>query len=153
MEASPTDLRFAGSIPDIYDRYLVPLLFAGYATDLASRVAALHPVRVLEIVAGTGVVTRAMARALPGVALVATDLNQPMLDRAMAMVSVSARARWTPRCRRTSSWLDIEPQRQRTPGRLESDQGPGLPLWRNGCMGSTRCISALSARTSSGFSR
>ncbi|WP_233833790.1 class I SAM-dependent methyltransferase [Paraburkholderia sp. ZP32-5] len=80
------DTRFAGSIPDIYDSHLVPLIFEPYAADLAKRVAALHPSRVLETAAGTGVVTRAMAHALPThVDLVATDLNQPMLDRAAAI--------------------------------------------------------------------
>ena len=38
---------------------------------------------VLELAAGTGVVTRRLAAALPAsVSIVATDLNQPMLDRA-----------------------------------------------------------------------
>ena len=35
-----TDTLFAGSIPEIYDRLLVPLLFDAYARDLADRVAA-----------------------------------------------------------------------------------------------------------------
>jgi ubiquinone/menaquinone biosynthesis C-methylase UbiE len=54
--------------------------------DLANRVAVLNPSRVLETAAGTGVVTRALANALPThVDLIATDLNQPMLDRAAAV--------------------------------------------------------------------
>jgi SAM-dependent methyltransferase len=77
------DKVFAGSIPELYDTYLVPLIFESYATDLARRLAARRPARVLEIAAGTGVVTRALATALPSsVDIVATDLNQPMLDRA-----------------------------------------------------------------------
>ena len=56
-----TDKDFVGSIPEIYDSYLVPLIFEGYATDLAERVAALRPAAVLEIAAGTGVVARALA--------------------------------------------------------------------------------------------
>lgn len=81
-----TDIRFAGSIPELYDSHLVPLIFEPYAADLAKRVAAHQPSRVLETAAGTGVVTRAMAHALPAhVELVATDLNQPMLDRAAAI--------------------------------------------------------------------
>jgi SAM-dependent methyltransferase len=79
------DTAFAGSIPQIYERYLVPLIFAPYAIDIASRVRALAPARVLEIAAGTGVVTRELARVLPASAdIVATDLNQPMLDQAIA---------------------------------------------------------------------
>ncbi|MFM0222221.1 class I SAM-dependent methyltransferase [Paraburkholderia dipogonis] len=86
MDNFGTDTRFTGSIPELYDSLLVPLIFQPYAADLANRVAARHPSRVLETAAGTGVVTRAMAHALPlHVDLVATDLNQPMLDRATAI--------------------------------------------------------------------
>jgi SAM-dependent methyltransferase len=79
-------MLFAGSIPELYDSLLVPLIFEACATDLAQRVAALNPSRVLETAAGTGVVTRAMARVLPSsVDLVATDLSPPMLARAAAI--------------------------------------------------------------------
>jgi SAM-dependent methyltransferase len=86
MHKPGADTLFAGSIPEFYDTHLVPLIFEPYADDLARRVAALDPSRVLETAAGTGVVTRALARVLPPqVNLVATDLNQPMLDRAAAV--------------------------------------------------------------------
>jgi SAM-dependent methyltransferase len=76
---------FVGSIPQIYERCLVPLIFEPYAMDLAARVAGRAPARVLEIAAGTGVVTRELAKTLPpSAAIVATDLNQPMLDQAAA---------------------------------------------------------------------
>jgi SAM-dependent methyltransferase len=79
------DARFGGSIPQLYDHYLVPLIFQPYADDLAARIAARRPLRVLEVAAGTGVVTRALARCLPpGADIVATDLNQAMLDQAIA---------------------------------------------------------------------
>ena len=79
------DTIFAGSVPALYEKYLVPLIFQPYADDLARRVAALRPSKVLEIAAGTGVVTRALAAALPtDVAITATDLNQAMLDEASA---------------------------------------------------------------------
>ena len=78
-----TDKLFAGSIPEIYDRFLVPLIFEPYAVDLAGRVAALAPNDVLETAAGTGVLTRALGRAAStSTHIVATDLNQPMLDQA-----------------------------------------------------------------------
>ena len=78
------DRTFAGSIAEIYDRYLVPLIFTNsYALDLASRLVEASPLDVLETAAGTGVLTRAIASRLPADArIVATDLNQPMLDRA-----------------------------------------------------------------------
>jgi len=80
-----TDKLFAGSIPEIYDRYLVPLIFEPYARELAERLAEAGPRDVLETAAGTGVLTRAMASRPAGtVRIVATDLNQPMLDHAMA---------------------------------------------------------------------
>jgi hypothetical protein len=56
-----TDKVFAGSIPEIYDRYLVPLIFDSYALDLAERVAITEPQDVLETAAGSGVLTRAIA--------------------------------------------------------------------------------------------
>jgi ubiquinone/menaquinone biosynthesis C-methylase UbiE len=77
------DKVFAGSVPEIYDRFMVPLIFEPYALDLAGRVAALAPGDVLETAAGTGVLTRALAARLPPTTrIVATDLNQAMLDQA-----------------------------------------------------------------------
>ena len=71
-----TDKVFAGSIPELYDRFLVPLIFEPYANDLAAMLAKAGPERVLEVAAGTGVVTRALAARLPAqTRLVATDLN------------------------------------------------------------------------------
>ncbi|SAL34275.1 class I SAM-dependent methyltransferase [Caballeronia humi] len=94
MNTLRTDTTFAGPIPELYDSLLVPMIFSPYAIDLAERVVALNPSRVLETAAGTGVVTRAMAHALPAhVELVATDLNQPMLDRAAA-VGIERPVRW-----------------------------------------------------------
>ncbi|HXF79108.1 MAG TPA: class I SAM-dependent methyltransferase [Usitatibacter sp.] len=79
------DKVFAGSIPQLYDEYLVPLIFEPYAEDLAARLAARNPGAVLEIAAGTGVVTRAMSKRLPAsTSIVATDLNAPMIERAQA---------------------------------------------------------------------
>lgn len=94
MPSAGSDTLFAGSIPELYDTHLVPLIFEPYATDLAGRVAPLGPSRVLEIAAGTGVVARAMSKALPPqVELIATDLNQPMLDRAAA-IGTQRPVRW-----------------------------------------------------------
>ena len=88
------DTVFAGSIPSLYDRYLGPLIFEPYAQDLANRLSALNAGRVLETAAGTGIVTRALMRSLPtSVSVVATDLNQPMLDHAAEQVS-SSRVSW-----------------------------------------------------------
>jgi SAM-dependent methyltransferase len=72
---------FVGSIPEFYDRNLGPNIFVDYADDIARRVAAASPKRVLELAAGTGIVTLALRKHLPpSTQLTATDLNQPMLD-------------------------------------------------------------------------
>jgi ubiquinone/menaquinone biosynthesis C-methylase UbiE len=89
------DNVFAGSIPENYDRHMVPLIFAPFAADLAQRAAALSPSAVLETAAGTGVVTRALAPKLsPGARYVVTDLNQPMLDYAASRQGPDSRITW-----------------------------------------------------------
>lgn len=88
------DSKFEGSIPQLYERYLVPLIFEPYAADMARRVVDLAPHHVLELAAGTGVVTRHLAQQLPApTTLTATDLNQPMLDEA-ARVGTARPVEW-----------------------------------------------------------
>jgi ubiquinone/menaquinone biosynthesis C-methylase UbiE len=90
-----TDKTFAGSVPESYDRYMAPLIFEPYAADLARRAMLLSPTHVLEIAAGTGVVTRALAPALATAArYIATDLNQPMLDYAAARQGTEGHVEW-----------------------------------------------------------
>jgi len=94
MSNADTDKVFTGSISKLYETYLVPLIFAPYATDLVNRLASRTLSRVLEIAAGTGVVTRALASVLPErVSIVATDLNQAMLDQA-AVVGTRRPVEW-----------------------------------------------------------
>lgn len=89
------DSLFAGSIPEIYDRFLVPLIFEPYARDLAGRAAALQPQRALETAAGSGVLTRCLAATLPAAAAITvTDLNQPMLDYAKSRQVDGRRIEW-----------------------------------------------------------
>ena len=85
---------YLGSWPEFYDRLLVPVLFEPYARLLAGRLQGMTSGNVLEIAAGTGVVTRELIRTLPEtVAITATDLNQPMLDRAQSYAGAE-RVRW-----------------------------------------------------------
>jgi ubiquinone/menaquinone biosynthesis C-methylase UbiE len=92
---SDSDTVFAGSVPEIYDTYLVPLIFEAYAKDLAERTANLAPKAVLETAAGSGAVTRALAARLkPDVRLIVTDLSQSMLDRAIRMQNPDDRIEW-----------------------------------------------------------
>jgi ubiquinone/menaquinone biosynthesis C-methylase UbiE len=82
---SEKNAGFVGSIPDHYDRMMGPVLFVDCADDIARRAAASAPERVLEVAAGTGIVTRRLRDRLPATAhLTATDLNPPMLEVARA---------------------------------------------------------------------
>jgi ubiquinone/menaquinone biosynthesis C-methylase UbiE len=74
------ELRFTGAVPASYHRLMVPLIFQPYADELARRARQMEPRRILETAAGTGVVTQALHEALPDAEIIATDLNEPMLD-------------------------------------------------------------------------
>lgn len=73
--------QFIGSIPENYDRGLGSVLFQNWANDVSRRAASLNPMSVLELAAGTGILTRQLRNVLPaGCQLIATDLNSPMLE-------------------------------------------------------------------------
>jgi SAM-dependent methyltransferase len=81
-----TEATWLESMPAVYDRCLGGPLFEPFAAELAARAAGLHPGRVLEVAAGTGVVTRRLRAALPEAAIVATDLNPGMVAAGAARV-------------------------------------------------------------------
>jgi len=86
MKDSDSDKVFSDAIAKFYEKYMVPLIFEPYAVDLANRLASRSHNHVLEVAAGTGVLTRCLASVLPdSVSIVATDLNQPMLDHAATL--------------------------------------------------------------------
>lgn len=89
-----SDTLFVGSIPEVYERCLGPLLFKPFATDLASRARALGGARLIEIAAGTGIATRAIAQALPSAQIEATDLNEAMVRIGAALVD-APNVRWS----------------------------------------------------------
>ncbi|MEU3499166.1 class I SAM-dependent methyltransferase [Kitasatospora cineracea] len=91
MSGIPADRRWSPSMPEAYERYLVPVLFRPFAVDLAARAAASDPRRVLELAAGTGALTSCLLAALPGAEVVATDLNESMAEFGRARVPG---ARW-----------------------------------------------------------
>jgi ubiquinone/menaquinone biosynthesis C-methylase UbiE len=89
--------HFAGTIPENYDSGLGPHLFVDFAADLARRAVAAHPSRVLEIAAGTGIVTRFLRDALPDTTrLVTSDLNPPMLTIARRKFGATERVEFQP---------------------------------------------------------
>jgi SAM-dependent methyltransferase len=91
---SSTDIAFTGSVPQLYESHLVPLIFEPYAVDMAQRVAACKPRRVLELAAGTGAVTRNLAVMLErSCEIVATDLNTAMIDEA-ARIGTARPVQW-----------------------------------------------------------
>ena len=90
-----SDSVFAGSVPALYQRLMVPMLFEPYALDMAHRVGEGRPGDVLETAAGTGVVTRRIATVMsPDARLVATDLNPAMLEIARQTLPDDARIGW-----------------------------------------------------------
>ncbi len=96
--ATEQDRRWAGSMPDAYEKWLAPAVFRPFAVDLAARAARRGgtaepgrpagpgPRRVLEIAAGTGVLTAELVAALPDAHVTATDLNEPMVRYGAARV-------------------------------------------------------------------
>ncbi|MCG8557631.1 MAG: methyltransferase domain-containing protein [Proteobacteria bacterium] len=83
--------EFAGSIPENYERYFVPLIFADYASLLAEALQAPEGSDVLETACGTGIVTRNIADKLgPKSRLIATDLNEPMIVEAQKAMGAAS---------------------------------------------------------------
>jgi ubiquinone/menaquinone biosynthesis C-methylase UbiE len=87
--------RFAGSIPAAYDRYLGHVFFQPYAEDLAARLQVKENGSVLELACGTGILTRELRNRLPATAsLIATDLNEPMFQKAAAKFAKGEAVEW-----------------------------------------------------------
>jgi SAM-dependent methyltransferase len=82
-----SDSSWLSSMPEVYDRCLGPTVFAPYAVDLARRAAQMAPHTVLELAAGTGILTAALMAALPDAEIVATDINPPMVGYATSRVN------------------------------------------------------------------
>ena len=92
---SDQNAQFAGSIPAIYDRYLGPILFQPYAEDLAARLDVTANGSVLELACGTGILTRILRNRLPApTRLVATDLNEAMMQRAAIKFAKEEAVEW-----------------------------------------------------------
>ena len=89
--------HFVGDIPKHYDQGLGPIIFDDYAADMARRAAGLKPESVLELAAGSGIVSRKLRDSLtPATRLVVTDLNAPMLEVAKAKFSTEEGVEFLP---------------------------------------------------------
>jgi len=94
-DKSTSDQAFTGAIPRFYDRHLGPVIFAPCAQDLVARLRPSPRMRVLEVACGTGIVTAKLCARLPADGrLVATDLNQAMLDHGKSALPADPRLEW-----------------------------------------------------------
>lgn len=84
------EVSWVDSMSAIYDQYLGPTLFAPWAVEVATVAAGLSPARVLELAAGTGILTSALLDAIPTAEIVATDLNPAMVAYAAARLPTIA---------------------------------------------------------------
>jgi ubiquinone/menaquinone biosynthesis C-methylase UbiE len=90
---SMTARDYSGDVPAIYDRELGCVMFQPYAEEAARRAAALNPSDVLEIAAGSGIVTRELRNRIPAAAkLTATDISEDMLSVARAKIREAEQA-------------------------------------------------------------
>jgi SAM-dependent methyltransferase len=80
--------QFVGSVPDSYERYLVPTIFGPWALDLVEAARARPGERVLDVACGTGIVARTAARRVgAGGTVVGLDVSAPMLAAARAVAT------------------------------------------------------------------
>lgn len=95
MIAQQPSVSFSGNIPAFYDAYLGPLFFEPFSLDMAERISALRPKKVLELACGTGRLTRHLIRTLPGnPEITATDINPAMLAYAGEQLKDEPSIRW-----------------------------------------------------------
>jgi SAM-dependent methyltransferase len=88
--------QVAGGAAELYQRYLVPAVTAGWAAGLVDRVGLRRGERVLDVACGTGVVARAAAERVGRTGRVAgIDINAAMLNVARALpAGAGARIGW-----------------------------------------------------------
>lgn len=80
--------QFVGSVPENYERYLVPTIFGPWALDLVEVAGTRLGEHVLDVACGTGIVARTAAhRVGSGGTVVGLDISAPMLDAARAVAA------------------------------------------------------------------
>lgn len=89
--------HFAGSVPENYERYLVPTIFSPWAAHLVDLAAPQLGERVLDVACGTGVVgRRAAERVGPAGKVVGLDSSPAMLAVARTLSPITGAAvKWS----------------------------------------------------------
>lgn len=82
-----TNIEFTGSIPEIYDKHLGPLLFEPFAEDLSERISNKNSESVLELACGTGRLTNYLFNKLHYAKIISTDINPDMISFAKKKVT------------------------------------------------------------------
>src|SRR5690348_17674240 len=82
MPSDPEQWQLQGPAPELYERYLVPVVTLQWARDLVARLEVRRGDRLLDVACGTGVVARVAAeRVGSGGRVAGLDLNSGMLGR------------------------------------------------------------------------
>src|SRR5690242_20010277 len=77
---------YTGGVAEVYERALVPTIFAPWATEFLARAEPHAGQRVLDVACGTGAVTRLVAAAVGETGrVVGLDVNAAMLAVARAV--------------------------------------------------------------------
>ncbi len=79
-------IAFAGSIAENYEKYLRPVLFNAPANDIVNRIPK-NTGTILELAAGTGIVTELIMEKFPNTKITVTDLNPDMLKVAQEKIT------------------------------------------------------------------
>jgi ubiquinone/menaquinone biosynthesis C-methylase UbiE len=91
MPSDPEQWQLRGPAPELYERYLVPVVTLQWARDLVARVQVRRGDRLLDVACGTGVVARLAAkRVAHGGRVAGLDLNAGMLAVARSVSQAAA---------------------------------------------------------------
>jgi SAM-dependent methyltransferase len=95
IDRSSGTAAFGADVASFYEELMVPMIFEPFADDLVKRLSTSRLGDVLELAAGTGIVTRKLGSLSADIAqsILATDISQAMLDKAQ-QIYPDARIAW-----------------------------------------------------------